>query len=304
MSISPLAQGSLDKALGLAIGLRGIGAGEAMFEAEGGHGIAHSARAITGAVIGVNALGLNAMVLEESEGGVEEGQSAVSGFIGEELGEGETAVVVEGDVEIFPASAADMIALAVASDAMTGAFEAGELLNVEVDEFAWVGAFIALDRRRRGELGQAKAMTAQEGLLRGLFGSVFAPSPVMQEFERLAAVDPRFAGLTFPTFIEIKSVTQLAPSLLLNHRLQQGEREPLALAVELGADAVLRDERAGRLRADDLGLKSLGVPGILVQAKTNGLRPAIKPLLDRLQSRLRFWIAPTLGQQILRSVAE
>jgi hypothetical protein len=83
VSISPLAQGSLDKALGLAIGLRGIGAGEAMFEAEGGHGIAHSARAITGAVIGVNAPGLNAMVLEEGEGGMEEGQSAVSGFIGE-----------------------------------------------------------------------------------------------------------------------------------------------------------------------------------------------------------------------------
>ena len=144
----------------------------------------------------------------------------------------------------------------------------------------------------------------QERLLPSLFGSVFAPSSVMHEFEKLAAVDPRFAGLTFPTFVEIKIVTQFAPSLVLNQRLQQGEREALALAVELSADAVLMDERAGRLVADDLGLKSIGVLGILVQAKTSGLLPTIKPLLERLQSRLRFWIAPALVQQILRKASE
>jgi sigma54-dependent transcription regulator len=39
--------------------------------------------------------------------------TAVGGFIGEELGEGEAAVVVVGDVKIFPTGAADVIALAV-----------------------------------------------------------------------------------------------------------------------------------------------------------------------------------------------
>ena len=70
MSIGPFAQGGLDKALGFAIGLWGVGASEAMFETEGSDGIAHDARAIAGAVIGVNALGVDAVFFEEGEGGV------------------------------------------------------------------------------------------------------------------------------------------------------------------------------------------------------------------------------------------
>lgn len=144
----------------------------------------------------------------------------------------------------------------------------------------------------------------QERLLSDLFGSVLAPPSVMHEFQRLASVDPRFAGLTFPVFVQISDATQVTPALLLNQRLHQGEREALSLAAELGADAVLMDERAGRAVASSLGLKSIGVLGILVQAKTLGLVPVIKPLLDRMHSHARFWISPALMQQVMRSVRE
>lgn len=126
----------------------------------------------------------------------------------------------------------------------------------------------------------------------------------MHEFQRLSSADPRFAGLTFPAFVEISVATQIAPALLLNQRLHQGELEALSLATELGADAVLMDERAGRATASSLGLTSIGVLGILVQAKTLGLLPAIKPLLDHLHHQARFWIAPALIQQVLHSVGE
>ena len=66
---------------------------------------------------------------------MEEGDGARGGFVGEELGEGEAGVVVDGDVEVLPAGAADVIALAVAGDAVAGAHDAGELLDVEVEEF-------------------------------------------------------------------------------------------------------------------------------------------------------------------------
>lgn len=144
----------------------------------------------------------------------------------------------------------------------------------------------------------------QERLLADVFGRVLAPPAVMEEFERLASVDPRFTGLTFPVFVQVSAATQIAPSLVLNQRLHQGEREALSLAAELGADAVLMDERAGRAAASSLGLSSIGVLGILVQAKTLGLLPAIKPLLDRLHHQARFWIAPALIQQVLDSVGE
>ena len=133
-----------------------------MFEAEGGDGGAHGVGAVAGAIVGVNALGGDAMLLKEGESGVEEGDGALGGFIGEELGEGQAAVIVDGDVEIFPPGAAGVIVLAVAGDAVAGARDAGELLDVEVEEFAWVGALVALDWRRRGELGEALAVAAQE----------------------------------------------------------------------------------------------------------------------------------------------
>lgn len=144
----------------------------------------------------------------------------------------------------------------------------------------------------------------QERLLSDLFGRVLAPPSVMREFQRLASVDPRFVSLTFLAFVQVSTATQIAPALLLNQRLHQGERDALSLAAELGADAVLMDERAGRAVASGLGLQSIGILGILVQAKTLGLVPAIKPLINRLHSHARFWIAPALMQQVLRSVGE
>ena len=80
---------------------------------------------------------------------MEEGDDALGGFIGEELGEGQAAVIVDGDVEVFPACTADVIVLAVAGDAVAGALDAGELLDVEMEQFAGVGALVAHYWRRR-----------------------------------------------------------------------------------------------------------------------------------------------------------
>ena len=80
MGVGPFAEGSLDEAFCLAVGFRGIGAGEALFETESGGGGAHEMGAISGAVIGVEALGVDAMSGEESESVVEEGDGTGSGL--------------------------------------------------------------------------------------------------------------------------------------------------------------------------------------------------------------------------------
>ena len=68
VSVGPFAEGGLDEPLGLAVGLWGVGPGEAVLEAEGGEGGAHGVCAVAGAIVGVEALGGDAVLLKESEG--------------------------------------------------------------------------------------------------------------------------------------------------------------------------------------------------------------------------------------------
>jgi hypothetical protein len=162
VSVSPFAEGGLNEAFGFAVGLWRVGSGEAVFEAEGGDGGAHEVRAIAGTVVGVEALGLDGVLAEEGERGVEESDGAGGGLVWEELGESEAGMIVDGDVEELPTGAADMIVLRIAGDAVARADDAGEFLDVEVNELAWAGALVALDRWWRGELGEAEAVPAEQ----------------------------------------------------------------------------------------------------------------------------------------------
>jgi len=64
------------------------------------------------------------------------------------------------------------------------------------------------------------------------------------------------------------------------------------------------DERIGRRVAQRLGLRFVGVLGILVQAKQKLLIAEVKPILDDLVVRAGFWIAPSLRDRVLDEVGE
>lgn len=143
-----------------------------------------------------------------------------------------------------------------------------------------------------------------EGLLQDLFGEVLAPPAVASEFQRLAAIDLRFAGLLWPPFIRVVAPVGTAPALRGNHKLHSGELEALSLAAEQNVELVLMDERAGRAAAARLGLESVGILGILIQAKKTGLLPEIGPVLDDLESKAGFWISPSLKIRVLGMVRD
>ncbi len=69
-------------------------------------------------------------------------------FIGHDLGVGHTRSVIDGDVDELPTGAGEVIAL-IASDAVTWAYEAAELFDVDVEKVAGVFALVADGRRRR-----------------------------------------------------------------------------------------------------------------------------------------------------------
>lgn len=144
----------------------------------------------------------------------------------------------------------------------------------------------------------------QEELLKGLFGEVQAPSEVKAEFERLAKVDPRFAGLVFPGFILIRQPTRTDPRLLAGVRIHAGEVAAISLALEQNAEAVLLDDRLARKVASRLGCTVIGVLGILLQGKQAGLIGELRPLLDRLVQDAKFRLASTLMDEVLLLAGE
>lgn len=144
----------------------------------------------------------------------------------------------------------------------------------------------------------------QEALLQTLFGTVHAPLQVEQEFLRLASLDPRFQGLQFPAFIQRTAPQTTAHDWAQSPVLHAGEIAALSLALELHASLVLMDEAEGRAVATTLNLTTMGLLGILLQARQRALIPAVAPLLHRLQHEARFWIAPSLRTAVLRAAGE
>jgi len=147
-------------------------------------------------------------------------------------------------------------------------------------------------------------LVGQIRLLHVLFGAVLIPEAVQAEFERLAATSGRFAGLLLPEWVQTK---QASPVRAADERLQHldpGEREAIALAVELNADAVLMDENEGRAVARAHGLRTIGIAGILIQARHSGHLPAIRPVLDALRDKARFRLSDALVRQALEMCQE
>jgi uncharacterized protein len=144
----------------------------------------------------------------------------------------------------------------------------------------------------------------QLDLLRSLFQTVFIPSEVSREFRDAAARLDRFQNLSLPGWIIEKSPSEIPVRLRTQPGLDAGETAAIALALEISADAILLDERRGHEVAVELGLQAIGVVGLLLQAKNSGLIPAVRTLLDRLQTEAQFWIAPALRARILELAKE
>jgi predicted nucleic acid-binding protein len=137
-----------------------------------------------------------------------------------------------------------------------------------------------------------------------LFGEVIVPPEVANEFVRLASSVHKFTGLSLPIGIRQQAATSVPLLLQTAIGLDPGEFAALALAVEIHADAVLVDERIGHEYALKLGLRPLGVLGILLRAKSSALLSEVRPVLDALQKEAGFWVSKSLRDQVLALAGE
>jgi len=102
--------------------------------------------------------------------------------------------------------------------------------------------------------------------------------------------------------MEIRNPASL-PVLPLITDLGPGETEVLALALETVDSLAIIDDGPARRMAQALGIKLTGTLGLLIDAKTAGLIPAVAPVLDQLEG-LRFRIASHTRNAVLRLSGE
>lgn len=143
-------------------------------------------------------------------------------------------------------------------------------------------------------------------LLPQLYGQIIIPLSVYRELTDISMPMPRRAEVQNATWMEIRQVENqvMVEQLHTKAKLDLGESEAIALALEMDADLLLIDERRGRLEADRLGVKIVGLLGLLVEAKRNSLIVAVKPIIDDLIQMSAFRVSLTLYEQILRMVNE
>jgi hypothetical protein len=148
------------------------------------------------------------------------------------------------------------------------------------------------------------ALIGELPLLQRLFDKVVVPEAVRSELDVHFIGAGTGVGSPLPHWIETLPVTNQALVRSLSLELDAGEAEAIALAVEMQADIVLLDERLARRVGARLGLRFVGVLGLLVESKRRGLIPFVKPVLDALITRAGFWVGNSLYLRVLAEVGE
>ena len=135
-------------------------------------------------------------------------------------------------------------------------------------------------------------------LLKSLFDRILVPDAVWQEVVVAGGARAGVEVVAGAGWIERSSVADRTLVGLLRHDLGAGEAEAIVLARELKADFLLMDERLGRAAARSLGLKVVGLVGVLVEARDRGLLANPNEVVDQLHRQAGFWISAELRKLV------
>jgi uncharacterized protein len=133
-------------------------------------------------------------------------------------------------------------------------------------------------------------------LLHTLFGEVIIPNAVGTELLR--------KHTALPTWLRVEQIKDQAMAQSFKILVDPGEAEAIQLAKEIGADRLLIDDNKGRKLAEREGLKVIGLLGVVLTAKANGLIPSARLMIQRLRSGANIYLAEDIVAKGLKSVGE
>jgi predicted nucleic acid-binding protein len=139
-------------------------------------------------------------------------------------------------------------------------------------------------------------------LLAEFYTQTFIPPAVVDELGRGRAI-----GVDLPDVRALPWLKVQAPEGLdkmpTAADLGAGEKEVLALGLQIPGSVVILDERLGRAYAAALNLTFTGTLGILLRAKGDGRITRIVPLLEQLD-RLGFRLSARTHAEVLKQARE
>ena len=135
------------------------------------------------------------------------------------------------------------------------------------------------------------AAIGQFDLLRQLYGGLLIAEAVWAELNAGGRAWPGRDEVAAADWIRRRAAANRPLVLALRERLDPGEAETIALAVACQPSLVLMDEKEGRRAAQRLGLKTVGVVGVLIEAKARGLIAGVGPLLERLRQDAGIYLS-------------
>lgn len=150
------------------------------------------------------------------------------------------------------------------------------------------------------------AIIGHLSLMHEQFGEIFIPQAVLEELQ----VEEGLPGsqsmreATEKGWLQVKEVKDHRFVKVLQADLDKGEAEAIALALQVKVKWVILDEREGRRVAKSLGLKVIGVLGILLKAQREGKLPSLQKTMEDLRSKAGFHIGKELFSNVLREVGE
>jgi predicted nucleic acid-binding protein len=148
------------------------------------------------------------------------------------------------------------------------------------------------------------AAIGQFDLLQRLYANLHIAQGVWEELNLGGKRWPGCDEVAKADWIEQHSVQNQALVTALQRDLDRGEAESIALALQLNAGLVLLDEKEGLHAARRLGLRVIGVVGILLEAKANGMLDSVHPALDALRQSAGFYLSAPLYKYALMLAGE
>jgi uncharacterized protein len=142
----------------------------------------------------------------------------------------------------------------------------------------------------------ALLITGHAEILPTLFREVAIPEAVRDELLRKHPI--------LPQWLKIIAVTDRTKVIQYLETVDAGEAEAIGLARQINADHLLIDERKGRRLASHEGVAVIGLLGVVLLAKRNGVIYSARHLLDRVQREGGLYLSGDIREAALKSVGE